>query len=338
MDSKILRFNLPNESKISTLDFENEEDWLELRTKGIGGSDIGAILGINKYTTPLDIYRQKVEGYRPDMSDNVYIKKGKDLEDLILTNYVAPYFMRQFNMNVCKPDFMMINEDFPWIRANVDGIAYNRHFMNKPMIIEIKWVSEYAEENWRGSEYCGVPPSYYAQVQLYMAVTGCEEAYVCALFDKSWNVEYFKVPRDDTFIANLIKVSNKFYHVHMCTKIPPLAEYSRDKEASVDIIKDNVAPTIASEAMTVLANQYLDVNDKLKQLEAVKSKISNKLFEGYQQGFYPDNPSIKFNMSTVTSKRFNANKFKVDHEDMYEEYCEESSYSKMNVKDTSKKK
>ena len=35
------------------------EQWLELRRTGIGGSDAGAILGLNKYSTPLSVYLAK---------------------------------------------------------------------------------------------------------------------------------------------------------------------------------------------------------------------------------------------------------------------------------------
>ena len=37
----------------------SREDWLKLRTTGIGGSDAGAILGLNKYSTPLSVYLAK---------------------------------------------------------------------------------------------------------------------------------------------------------------------------------------------------------------------------------------------------------------------------------------
>ena len=47
--------------KMKALSYDSQEDWEELRTKGVGGSDAGAILGLNKYTTPLDIYKSKVE-------------------------------------------------------------------------------------------------------------------------------------------------------------------------------------------------------------------------------------------------------------------------------------
>ena len=52
-------YNLQDNTKLTTISFENEEDWLTLRTKGIGGSDIGAIIGLNPHSSPLKDYRQK---------------------------------------------------------------------------------------------------------------------------------------------------------------------------------------------------------------------------------------------------------------------------------------
>ena len=40
--------------------FHDRESWLRERRRGIGGSDIGAILGLNKYRSPLDVYLDKI--------------------------------------------------------------------------------------------------------------------------------------------------------------------------------------------------------------------------------------------------------------------------------------
>ena len=57
------------------------EKWLEMRTTGIGGSDAGAILGMNKYASPLTIYLSKknVEGFK----GNAATEWGHILEDPI---------------------------------------------------------------------------------------------------------------------------------------------------------------------------------------------------------------------------------------------------------------
>ena len=36
-----------------------EMEWLKLRKSGIGGSDVGAILGLNKYSSPMKVYKEK---------------------------------------------------------------------------------------------------------------------------------------------------------------------------------------------------------------------------------------------------------------------------------------
>ena len=48
---------------IQTISLEGltRADWLKLRRRGIGGSDVAAIIGISKWRTPLDIYNDKTE-------------------------------------------------------------------------------------------------------------------------------------------------------------------------------------------------------------------------------------------------------------------------------------
>ena len=46
---------------ISTL---TEKDWLDYRRKGIGGSDVAAIMGVSPFATIRDLYNDKV-GIQP---------------------------------------------------------------------------------------------------------------------------------------------------------------------------------------------------------------------------------------------------------------------------------
>ena len=64
---------------IDLIEYTSEQEWLEERTKGIGGSDAAAVLGMSKYMSPLKLYKIKLGELVQDLSDNVYIKKGKDV-------------------------------------------------------------------------------------------------------------------------------------------------------------------------------------------------------------------------------------------------------------------
>ena len=45
-----------NTKNTKVLGYDNEDDWHELRAKRIGGSDIGAIIGVNPYKSIVDVY------------------------------------------------------------------------------------------------------------------------------------------------------------------------------------------------------------------------------------------------------------------------------------------
>ena len=55
-------------TKIPTAGMDRQE-WLKLRKEGIGGSDAGAICGLNPYASPMSVYQDKTSpeiygGYR----------------------------------------------------------------------------------------------------------------------------------------------------------------------------------------------------------------------------------------------------------------------------------
>ena len=58
-------------------DFRDEEEWLNGRMNGIGGSDAAAIVGMNPYKTNIELFEEKTGRSIPeDISDNK-IKFGK---------------------------------------------------------------------------------------------------------------------------------------------------------------------------------------------------------------------------------------------------------------------
>ena len=58
------------------------EEWLKARELGIGSSDVGTILGVNKYDTPYMLWRRKV-GIDPPVEQNDAMLWGHLLEDAI---------------------------------------------------------------------------------------------------------------------------------------------------------------------------------------------------------------------------------------------------------------
>ena len=68
-------------TKISTANMDRTA-WLRKRKEGIGGSDAGAICGLNPYAGPIQIYWDKTSSDIEDR-DNEAMRQGRELEEYV---------------------------------------------------------------------------------------------------------------------------------------------------------------------------------------------------------------------------------------------------------------
>lgn len=171
------------------------EEWLDTRRDGVGGSDIGVIMGVNPYSCPTRLFFEKLDLTEPkDLTDNDSVHWGRLDEPIILDQsqywdvsddlgYMRNYWNgRQKQFSHVDFPFFSINKRFPWLRMNVDGLGYydteitmqmvidkllnDQELIVPDKIIEIKTIKERATERWRG----GIPYGYIYQVLGYLTV------------------------------------------------------------------------------------------------------------------------------------------------------------------------
>lgn len=329
-------YGLSKNPNLEILEYGDENDWLELRKKGLGGSDMGAIMGLNKYSSPLKVYMDKVENIREDVSKKSAVRKGKDLESLIRTLYVTPYLGDQ-GYSVRTLQHILINNIYPWIRANLDGIAVNMdnpQDYTKHIGIEIKVVTPFAEDAWNGEDYCGVPASYYAQCQTYMLVTGVQKFVLCALFENNWEMHYYDIPRDEAFIARIIKESKHFYEYHMQLKIRPTVKLPIDTEIVPKLVKEAEAtiPTFTTDTMSEKIVEYREAVKARKEAEKVEDELKSELVDRYTKGERPASPLTKISISVIESRRLDTKKLQEEQPGLCEQYMTTTTSSRVTIK------
>lgn len=145
----------------------SREDWLTEREKSIGGSDAGAILGLNPYRSPYTVWAEKT-GRLPEQEDNEAMRQGRDLEA-----YVAERFSEKSGKRVERYNYLLRNTDAPHLHANID-----RRVIGEKSGLECKTSSALAAKVYRGGQF---PESYYAQCVTYLSVTGWERWYLAVL-------------------------------------------------------------------------------------------------------------------------------------------------------------
>ena len=96
----------------------SREDWLEYRKKGIGGSDVAAIMGISPFATIRDLFYNKT-GVQPviqeeEESNWVAKEVGHRLEDL-----VAEIFSKKTGLEVFPVRVMFRHPLYPFMLADV---------------------------------------------------------------------------------------------------------------------------------------------------------------------------------------------------------------------------
>ena len=77
--SCFLLLNWKGEFMYTTISTKNmsHEEWLDLRKTGIGGSDAGAVCGLNPYVSSIGVYLNKI-GKAPEVEDNEAMRQGRD--------------------------------------------------------------------------------------------------------------------------------------------------------------------------------------------------------------------------------------------------------------------
>ena len=64
----------------------SREEWLLLRKTYLGGSDLGAVIGVNKYKTALDVYLEKTSEFVEEVNNDATYW-GNVLEGVVAQEY-----------------------------------------------------------------------------------------------------------------------------------------------------------------------------------------------------------------------------------------------------------
>lgn len=299
------------------------DQWLSLRKIGIGGSDAGAILGVNKWKTPFQVYLDKVEPLDEDdstISEAAYW--GNELEDL-----VAKEFEKRTGKKVRRNNKVLQSVDYPWMIANLD-----REIVGENAILECKTANAYLAKEWEGDE---IPGSYIVQVQHYLAVKGAEKAYIAVLIGGQRFI-WKEIPRDETLINILINEESRFWNRHVKELVPPALDGS---SAAEKFIKERYRETNPEESIDLKAkytneiDELLEVKAKIKDLEEIAGTIENNIKNelGTAEAGYTNKYLVTW--KSVTSNRLDSKLLKKDHPEIAEKYSKPNKSRRFTIKE-----
>lgn len=187
------------------------DQWLENRKSGIGGSDAGAIMGVNPYRGAYGVWADKL-GKTDPVEDNEALRQGRDFED-----YVARRFTEKTGLRVRREYGMLRSDAWPWMVANID-----RRIIGERAGLECKTSRDIHMKRYKNGDF---PLEYYCQCLHYLAVTGWDRWYLAVLVYGT-DLLVFEIKREDVEddIGALIKAEDSFWHEYVLPERQPLPD------------------------------------------------------------------------------------------------------------------
>jgi len=136
------------------------EAWQNQRQKGIGGSEVAAIMGVSPFSSNVQLYLNKTGVIKTDLSDKWFtLQYGHCLEPL-----AAEYFQRKTQCVIIDETGMFEHPEYTFMKANLDRLAVLS--TGEIVILECKTGNPFSKNSWSF-----VPPDYYQwQGRHYMFV------------------------------------------------------------------------------------------------------------------------------------------------------------------------
>lgn len=249
-------------------DFENQSpEWHELRSNGIGGSQVGTILGLNPWESAYTLWA-KLSGKIPEsFEQNEKMFWGTVLEPVIRDEWGKQ-----------NPEFEIFDTGTwadGWKHANPDGILKRGDDYG---LLEIKTA---------GYRWDEVPPQYYAQVQWYMHLLGLKWCKIVVLFQGN-QLQTYTINYDQEFVHGALLRVTEFWD-GVAKDVAPSWDGSESTYQTVRIMHPDIVDSeielgkLGSELLSA-QGQLDSATEKLNEIKSIVLDFMDKAKYGQLDG------------------------------------------------------
>jgi len=320
-----------------------DTSWLRDRQRHIGGSDIGVLLGLNPYRTPVELYLDKIGEGKP-FKGNVATRRGQMLEPLVAQLYEE----RTGYTTMGQEDRMyaVLDEEYEFLSCTPDRLAFS---LFGQLVLEIKTGVGEALRHWGASSfeasssddtdyvfnqpYAGVPSMYYVQLQQNMHVMSyhindlLKYGDIAALLDDQLHTYRFMI--NPPLIEDIRFIAFDFWNNNVLKRIPPspqqLKDYNLTYKTAVDGSLIEAEPDLVLELVRYEGKRQ-EIRDAETAIKEAKAEL--EATEGRVRRTMRDNSMlVKGDIVLATYNNtsdktvFDAELFRTEHPDLYKYYC-----------------
>ena len=261
----------------------NNQEFTADRSQYLGGSDIGAILGLSKYRTALQVWMEKTNK-EVEKVDSLPLRFGSFAEE-----FVAREYARATSFELLHDESLHIHSTHAFMGAHIDRFVFDAPFNSTAnaarklpnRILECKTANPFTANEWGDVGSDQVPMSYLCQCIWYMAITGIERADIATLFGNS-DFRIYQIHKDLELESLILEKATHFWDNYVLADIPPPTQTEADCQTLFAKGNANASAEADQETCELstrlhLLNQEIEVREA--EISSIKQAIMTQMGE-----------------------------------------------------------
>jgi predicted phage-related endonuclease len=274
----------------------DRQKWLQARRKGMTGTDIAALLGINPWRTALDVYLEKIGAADPKKQTQAmwwgnYLETGMARLYCEIEGLQAKALLRGVEIARAFPknrvqifgtgsDAQVIvrHKQHSFLLATMDGLLPG---LEKGL--ELKTSGIWGADEWGEQGTDQVPLHYLTQCAHYMAVSDYGSWDLAAIIGAgpkiSGNLALYRIARNKSLESEIINVATRFWNNHILKKVPPEIDASAGWQPYLAKKYANGTGRVlqATKAINAIALEYRQAQLARQRAEEAEMLVRNRL-------------------------------------------------------------
>ncbi len=300
----------------------NNQDFALLRTKSLGGSDIGAVLGLSRHRSAVDVWMEKT-GKEIGVRDSLPLRFGQFAESFVASEYALAT-----GLSLVTHEAVVIHPQYQYMHGHIDRFVLEVDApliaedgrINASRILECKTANPFGQSEWGEAGSDQVPLSYLVQCVWYMMLTNIDRTDLAVLFGNA-DFRIYEITRDLELEQIVMEHAVCFWEDHVLKNIPPAATSESDYKTLFG--KSTVSKSVEAPAETCeLIRKLKSLNEQVEQYEAEISQIKQSIM-----GQMQDAEVLTFHGQTLatwkapkSSLRLDAKRLTEEHPDLVHQY------------------
>lgn len=243
-------------------------EWLAERRRGIGGSDIGAVLGVSRFGSAMSVFMDK-RGLSAPLIETEAMRFGNLLEDVVAREYAL-----KSGRKVRRAAGFIRHAEYPWAFANID--RYSDKVGTPRRILEVKTTGAYAAEDFGEVGTDQVPASHVCQTQWYLACAGKDTADLAVLIGGQKH-RIYTIERDNDLIREMFDVAAAFWEDTQAGRPPDIDGSLASAEYLKATFRDKGTERPMTGELASLATMYQGLHEGIKADEARRKAVGNEI-------------------------------------------------------------